>query len=878
MKSIKNSYSKIVYLFSFFIFLFCFLLYFYSDIVFKNLIQIYANSLNSYKVEIGNLEKGSFDEYFLDNLNISSANSMDINIENILINFNFYNFIFNREIIESLYIDDLLINYKKPNKNTSSIKFPNLSINNIEIKNISILSDSSNHSFNIKTSLNIINNEVSIKIDSLISKTLLDKKIFITNTDFLMKNDTLFYNVNNAKLNTNILSFKGEFYKNKNQYDFSLDYINFQDLHNNSINVNLNKIQGRFDNNYNSINLNADYKISTSEKDIYAYSSLKIKNNTSSFNSNIYNDNLTINLEGDFNHLNKIWKLSSKIKKLKYSFLKDSVMLSGDIALFGNSNKIITSNINIESRSSNNDLAYNSIKAKINYKFGIFNSTGPIIFKNKNSNILITDLFFNFDSLNFNSDVSFNNYKLFLNENFSLYTNGLTSFNLSKVNDYYKFRVFIVICFFGQLFKVIEIILQQTGVEIFFMDWEKTRGKLANTKDAKGKAQQAPISAWRTFFVANEWNELQSQRRINVPFTIVTMLFFLVGCGWQYHATRTPKMDDLTPAPIDPMLRFVNVAGLWLVIELIQIIFLDMIWLRFFAEYPESQFKDMCVIAKVSVFIMDEKYHGYYLHCRSPHEHADANMMEIDKDLQKMREELTVSDTMQGVPTDGNDNPLFDTFEVSVTREWREHYDVLYRKLKSTIRNKTQNDKGNMAIKFKTRMDALSAEEEAKASANKFYNSSNNGNNNFSDSLADSDTESIVSISSRTHARAQSKLNAAILSVQRRTEREVLPKLERLTATTASAIHLGREVELAFKNELVKAEEWGKNGAAKASSSSSMDVYLLQSLCKSICKKDGRDALLEYVIQAIEDVEIGEGDIINDEEDDLNDEQNEEEI
>ena len=85
-----------------------------------------------------------------------------------------------------------------------------------------------------------------------------------------------------------------------------------------------------------------------------------------------------------------------------------------------------------------------------------------------------------------------------------------------------------------------------------------------------------------------------------------------------------------------------------------------------------------------------------------------------------------------------------------------------------------------MKLSKQSRMDALSAEEEAKASANKFYNSSNNGNNNFSDSLADSDTESIVSISSRTHARAQSKLNAAILSVQRRTEREVLPKLEHL--------------------------------------------------------------------------------------------------
>ena len=74
-------------------------------------------------------------------------------------------------------------------------------------------------------------------------------------------------------------------------------------------------------------------------------------------------------------------------------------------------------------------------------------------------------------------------------------------------------------------------------------------------------------------------------------------------------------------------------------------------------------------------------------------------------------------------------------------------------------------------------------------------------------------------------------------------------------STAASTIHLGREVEIAFQNELIKAETWGKNDA-KASTSSSMDIHLLQSLCKSICKKDGRDALLEYVIQAIEDVEL----------------------
>ena len=108
------------------------------------------------------------------------------------------------------------------------------------------------------------------------------------------------------------------------------------------------------------------------------------------------------------------------------------------------------------------------------------------------------------------------------------------------LNDYYLFRTFLMICFVGQLLTVLEIIYSQSKIEIFFMDWEKTRGKLANTKNAKGKALQAPISAWRSFFVANEWNELQSQRRINVPFTIILTLFILVGCDWQYHATRTP--------------------------------------------------------------------------------------------------------------------------------------------------------------------------------------------------------------------------------------------------------------------------------------------------------------------------------------------------
>ena len=36
-----------------------------------------------------------------------------------------------------------------------------------------------------------------------------------------------------------------------------------------------------------------------------------------------------------------------------------------------------------------------------------------------------------------------------------------------SLNDYYRFRVVLILCFFGQLFKVIEIILTQTRVHLF---------------------------------------------------------------------------------------------------------------------------------------------------------------------------------------------------------------------------------------------------------------------------------------------------------------------------------------------------------------------------------------------------------------------------
>lgn len=46
------------------------------------------------------------------------------------------------------------------------------------------------------------------------------------------------------------------------------------------------------------------------------------------------------------------------------------------------------------------------------------------------------------------------------------------------------------------------------SVDVFFIDWEKPRRVLAK---GGGREEAAPVSAWRTLLVANEWNELQGK-------------------------------------------------------------------------------------------------------------------------------------------------------------------------------------------------------------------------------------------------------------------------------------------------------------------------------------------------------------------------------
>ncbi len=77
-------------------------------------------------------------------------------------------------------------------------------------------------------------------------------------------------------------------------------------------------------------------------------------------------------------------------------------------------------------------------------------------------------------------------------------------------------------------------------MDIFFLDWERPRGQAS---DPSQKGAEAPVSIWRTYFIANEWNEIQTTRKINHLFQIFAVVFFLHVVGLENITTADPRSD-----------------------------------------------------------------------------------------------------------------------------------------------------------------------------------------------------------------------------------------------------------------------------------------------------------------------------------------------
>lgn len=199
------------------------------------------------------------------------------------------------------------------------------------------------------------------------------------------------------------------------------------------------------------------------------------------------------------------------------------------------------------------------------------------------------------------------------------------------------FVTYIACAFSLKALQFLQLLVSQLTIDIFFIDWERPKGKVLKAVEGEGivKSAAAPVSIWRTYFIANEWNEIQTVRKINPLFQVLAVLFFLEVVGFSNLAlmdssSSLTRSSDSYIAPWSRILRFGVSAAL-------------------------------CCF-------------GYYIHGRSVHGHADTNMEEMNMNLKREAENLC---SQRGLlpNTDGQ------TFQISISRKMRLQYDRIHETL-----------------------------------------------------------------------------------------------------------------------------------------------------------------------------------------------------
>ncbi|XP_020828549.1 meckelin [Phascolarctos cinereus] len=243
-----------------------------------------------------------------------------------------------------------------------------------------------------------------------------------------------------------------------------------------------------------------------------------------------------------------------------------------------------------------------------------------------------------------------------------------------------NFVIYVWCAFALKTLQFLHMLISQVTIDIFFIDWERPKGKVLKAVEGERGLRRAsvPVSIWRTYFVANEWNEIQTVRKIKPLFQVLTVLFFLEVVGFKNLAlmdssSSLSRSTSSYIASYSRILRYAVSTTLWLVIGLIQIVFFSVFYERF-VEDKIRQFVDLCSISNISVFLLSHKCFGYYIHGRSVHGHADTDMEEMNINLKREAENLC---SQRGLlpNTDGQ------TFQMSISNKTRQHYDRIHETL-----------------------------------------------------------------------------------------------------------------------------------------------------------------------------------------------------
>lgn len=213
-------------------------------------------------------------------------------------------------------------------------------------------------------------------------------------------------------------------------------------------------------------------------------------------------------------------------------------------------------------------------------------------------------------------------------------------------------------------------VYRQVSIDIFFIDWEHEKEILI--KNAAELRPEKYRGAWRLVFVANQFNELQKKRYISFAFSFFWVVFTWWYLDWGLTTQSIPgAYNRAKNSPENYVLRHFVGTFVLLCSGVGHLTFNYLFQLCI--PLCKQEFVDLCCVSNISVFILDQSLHGYYIHGVSPAGKADTNLDEL---LSALEEEGTGKVKGRGLIEKDNDN--LQTYELFVSYKMRTVYDGIY--------------------------------------------------------------------------------------------------------------------------------------------------------------------------------------------------------
>ena len=186
-------------------------------------------------------------------------------------------------------------------------------------------------------------------------------------------------------------------------------------------------------------------------------------------------------------------------------------------------------------------------------------------------------------------------------------------------------------------------IYRQCNMDIILVDWEKPKGDCSS------------ISMWRRVLIANEFDSLQIARKTSLEASLLFVTTFLI------------ENQSLTNNIIE---EFARSSFFWIIASASQRLWRFAIYERYITEPKAQRFIDLCTLANVSLVILNDLHHGFYLNCRCPYEFADCAMEDLCENMMNEGRGIVASRELDapGAPVDCQ------TYEMYLSNEFEKRY------------------------------------------------------------------------------------------------------------------------------------------------------------------------------------------------------------